>query len=305
MSYLTVSLNPTLQKTLRFGSIIPDTVNRTAVHRLDVAGKGMIVSRVLRQLGKEVTHLTPLGGVMRSLLLSLCEEDGVTVKWVESNSQIRFCYTLVSDADSSVTELVEEPEPVGAGTEERLRGQFETLLAGKKNLVISGTRAAGFSDAIIPFMVRRAKEQGLKVVLDIKGTDLTGSLQYGPDIIKPNLHEFIATFAPDLLAGNGLLKDEALVKERVQATVLDLCETYKCKIVLTRGSQTIWAAEKNHFFEMDVTAVQPVNTTGSGDAFTAGIAAALGDGADFAAAIAEGSRCGALNAGFFRPGVIR
>ena len=154
-------------------------------------------------------------------------------------------------------------------------------------------------------MVRRAKEQGLKVVLDIKGTDLTGSLQYGPDIIKPNLHEFIATFAPDLLAGNGLLKDEALVKERVQAMVLDLCETYKCKIVLTRGSQTIWAAEKNHFFEMGVTAIQPVNTTGSGDAFTAGIAAALGDGADFAAAIAEGSRCGALNAGFFRPGVIR
>ena len=305
MSYITVSLNPTLQKTLRFSSIVPDMVNRTGIHRLDVAGKGMIVSRVLRQLGKKVTHLTPLGGVMRPLLLSLCKEDDIAVKWVESNSQIRFCYTLISDAGSSVTELIEEPEPAGEGTEEQLLEQFEALLPGKENLVISGTRAAGFSDTLIPFMVRRAKEQGLKVVLDIKGKDLLESLQYGPDIVKPNLYEFIATFAPRLIENNVLVDDETAVKEQAKDAALDICEKYACKIILTRGAQTIWAADREHFFEVAVKAVKPVNTTGSGDAFTAGLAAALGDGADFSAAIAEGIRCGALNAGCFRPGVIR
>jgi fructose-1-phosphate kinase PfkB-like protein len=305
MSYVTVTLNPTIQKTLRFSSVIPDTVNRTGIHRLDAAGKALNVSRVLRQLGKAVTHLTPLGGVMRPLLLSLCEADDIPVEWVESNSQIRFCYTLISDADSSVTELVEEPEPAGAGTEERLLEAFETLLAGKTMLVISGTRAAGFSDALIPFMARRAKERGLKLILDLKGRDLVESLPYGPDIIKPNLYEFASTFTPALIDNKGLSGDEALVKKRISAVALEICEKYHCRVILTRGAQKVWAAETGNFFEVAVEALKPLNTTGSGDAFTAGIAAALGDGADFSAIIAEGIRCGALNARCLRPGVIR
>jgi fructose-1-phosphate kinase PfkB-like protein len=75
MAFLTVCLNPTIQKTLRYPSITPGTVNRTAHHRLDVSGKGINVTRVLTQLGKKVTHLTQLGGVMRPLFLSLCEKD--------------------------------------------------------------------------------------------------------------------------------------------------------------------------------------------------------------------------------------
>jgi fructose-1-phosphate kinase PfkB-like protein len=51
--------------------------------------------------------------------------------------------------------------------------------------------------------------------------------------------------------------------------------------------------------------VNVLNTTGCGDAFTAGLASALDDGADFRAAVNEGIRCGALNAALVRPGVIR
>jgi 1-phosphofructokinase family hexose kinase len=305
MSYLTVCLNPTLQKTLRFSSIVPDTVNRTGIHRLDASGKGINVSRVLSQLGKKAAHLTQLGDVMRSLFLSLCEEDSLAVEWVESGSRIRFCYTLINDADSSVTELVEEAEPAGAGTEDRLLEKFKTLIADAEYLIISGTKAAGFSDALFPLMVRRAKEQGLKVILDIRGKDLAESLRYGPDIIKPNLFEFASTFAPDLIQNNAISGGAKTVKERISAAALDICEKYKCRVILTRGAHTIWAAENKRFFETPVDAVKPLNTTGSGDAFTAGLASALGDGAGFSAAIAEGIRCGALNAGHIRPGVIR
>jgi 1-phosphofructokinase/tagatose 6-phosphate kinase len=298
-------LSPAFQKTLRFSSVVGNTVNRTGIHRLDVAGKGINVSRVLSQLGKNVVHLTPLGGVMRPLFLSLCEEDSLSVEWVESNGPIRSCYTIINDADSSVTELVEESPPVGAGTEEALLEKFLSLLSGRKFLVISGTRAAGFSDALIPFMVQKAKEAGLTVIVDIKGKDLVESLRHRPDFIKPNLYEFAATFAPDLIQDNDLLGDEAGVKERIKSESLNLCERFGCRIILTRGSRKIWAARERDFFEVDVGPVKPVNTIGSGDAFTAGLAAALGDGADFTAAITRGIRCGGLNAALFRPGVIR
>ncbi|MCL2266607.1 MAG: PfkB family carbohydrate kinase [Treponema sp.] len=324
MAFLTVCLNPTIQKTLRYPSIISGTVNRTALHRLDVSGKGVNVTRVLTQLGKNVLHLTQLGGVMKLLFLSLCENDGLCVEWAESGSEIRFCYTLLTDA--AVTELVEESQPVAAGTEKHLIEKFDMLLE-KDNyfdysapviphssfynphcLIISGTKAAGFSDNIFPTMTRKAKEKGLCIILDVKGNDLINCLEYEPDIIKPNLYEFAATFAPQLIKDNDLVindNNKNIIKETIESKIMDITQKYKCRVILTNGSKKIITADKNNVIEIDVPAVKAVNTIGCGDAFTAGLAAALSGGADIIAAINEGNRCGALNAGLEKPGVIR
>ena len=80
---------------------------------------------------------------------------------------------------------------------------------------------------------------------------------------------------------------------------------YNCRVILTNGSRKILAADMDKFFEVDIQPVKAVNTTGYGDAFTAGLAAALEDGANFKDAIAEGVRYGALNATLIRPGVVR
>jgi len=308
MSFLTVCLNPTLQKTLRFSSIYPGTVNRTGVHRLDASGKGINVTRVLTQLGKRAIHLTQLGGGLRPLFLSLCEQDGLSVQWVESESQIRFCYTLLTDTDGAVTELIEESEPVRAGTEERLLEKLDDILARTADLhwvIISGTKAAGFSDTVIPAMTRKAKEKGLKVILDIKGKDLIESLKYQPDIVKPNLFEFAADFAPELIKNNELITTDDTAKERIKSAVLDMARKNNCRVILTNGSRKIIAADTDKFFEIEVQPVKAVNSTGCGDTFTAGLAAALENGAGFREAINEGCKCGALNAALVRPGVIR
>jgi len=306
MSFLTVCLNPTIQKTLCFSSITPGAVNRTASHRLDVSGKGINVTRVLTQLGKDVKHLTQLGGVMRPLFLSLCEKDGLSVEWAESGSEIRFCYTVINEtggvpsAGCTVTELVEESRPVAPGTEELLLEKFDAILScAPRCLVVSGTKAAGFSDALIPEITRRAKEKGLMVILDIKDNDLTGSLKYEPDVIKPNLDEFLRTF--------GFKTYDAENETDLNEFVLELARKHRCRVIITNGSRKITAADgvPNNIFSFNVEPVTAVNTTGCGDAFTAGLAAALEEGADFKTAITEGMRCGALNASFLRPGVIR
>lgn len=313
MTFLTVCLNPTLQKTLYFSSIKTGSVNRTAIHRLDVSGKGINVTRVLTQLGKKAVHLTHLGDGMsaglRPLFLSLCEQDGLSVEWVESKSQIRFCYTVINENSGEVTELIEEPEPVSvetevsAGTEQRLLEKFETLIGGESSLkyvIISGTKAAGYSDMTIPYMAKKAKEKGLYIILDIKGKDLTESLKYKPDIIKPNLDEFTQTFGLEVDNAAGL-----------RELMIDIAQKYRCHIILTNGSRKILAATASgtvcgdKYFEIEIQPVKAVNTTGCGDAFTAGLAAALDDGADFNSAINEGIRCGALNAGLIKPGVIK
>jgi 1-phosphofructokinase/tagatose 6-phosphate kinase len=308
-SFLTVCMNPSLQKTLRFSSLARDRINRTENHRLDASGKGVNVSRVLTQLGKTNGHITQLGGILRPLFLDLCAQDKLSLEWVESGSSIRFCYTLLDDADHSVTELVEESQPVTPGTEERLMAAYTRLLPAYETVIISGAKAGGFSDALVPSMVRQAKEADRQVILDLRGKDLINSLRYKPDIIKPNLLEFAETFAPALKARLFVpeapdASQEALIRSPIRDLCLELCRNYQCRIILTRGAQSIWFAESGGFGEYALEALQPVNTTGSGDAFTAGLAAALSEGADMEAAIAQGACCGKLNAGLFKAGVI-
>lgn len=311
MPFLVVCLNPTLQKTLCYPSITLDAVNRTAVHRIDASGKGMNVTRALAQLGKNVVHLTHLGRDLRPYFLSLCAEDNLSVEWVESGSQIRLCYTVLTENDSGVTELVEEPQPVSAGTEKLLLEKFTSLLELDFTcLIISGTKARGYSDEVIPFMVRKAKEKGLAVILDVKGKDLQGSLQYKPDLVKPNLFEFASTFAPELIKENVLIADAARVKERIEPVMRGLVSQYGCRVILTDGGRKIYAACANAFFEVEPQRVKAVNSTGCGDAFAAGFAVAM-ENLDtktlsgFREAILEGCRCGALNAGLLRPGVVK
>jgi 1-phosphofructokinase/tagatose 6-phosphate kinase len=300
--YLTVSMNPTLQKILCFPSIAIDRVNRSSRHRFDVAGKGLNVCRVLSQLGKPARHLTTLGGDLRPLFLEMSRQEGLPVHWVESGSPIRFCYTLIDEGEGSVTELIENAGAVEEGTEGRLRDAYEKLLADCGTVVIAGTKAPGFSGELVPFMVRRAKEQGRRVVLDLWGKDLLDSLPHNPDVIKPNLEEFAATFAPELVCGGEPAADEA-AKETILRICRELYATYRCDIVLTRGIKPVWFVSGGVFDECPVTpAPCIVNTTGSGDAFTAGLASALDAG--LRAAVAEGVRCGALNAGFLRVGTI-
>jgi 1-phosphofructokinase/tagatose 6-phosphate kinase len=304
-SFLTVCLNPTLQKTLVFPNLVPDTVNRTGEYRLDAAGKGLNAGRVLVQLGKNCIHLTQLGGMLRPLFLDLCIREGLKIEWVESHSPIRFCYTLLDRGSRQVTELVEEGERVGRGTGERLLEALARLLPDHSVLIISGSKAAGFSDNLIPEMVRMAKEAGLRVILDIRGPDLLNSLRWKPDVVKPNLLEFLSTFAPGLSGSDEPSGGVERTREMVNRICGDVYRKYGCRIVLTRGASSVWYTETGELADYAVDPAEPLNTTGSGDAFTAGLAAALEDGASLREAVAEGCRCGKLNAGLLRPGVIR
>jgi 1-phosphofructokinase/tagatose 6-phosphate kinase len=224
---------------------------------------------------------------------------------VESGSPIRFCYTLINKDDESITELVEEAEPVEPGTEQRIWDCYGELLSEQGITIFSGTKARGFSDDLIPLMVRRASEQGKQIILDLRGRDLFHSLEYHPDLIKPNLFEFAQTFAPDLIQNNEIMDNEKQVKARIKEICRELCGKYRCRIVLTRGAQSVWFAEGDRFSESSFEPIKPVNPIGSGDAFTAGLAAALGDGTTLEEAVSRGIYCGRLNAGFLKVGAIR
>jgi sugar/nucleoside kinase (ribokinase family) len=119
-------------------------------------------------------------------------------------------------------------------------------------------------------------------------------------VVKPNLAEFLSGFPAGRAAGSGEISLRSLAHE----TALDWKEKFGAELVLTRGGAPIWFEEGGRAAEEAVVPVKAINPTGSGDAFTAGLAFALASGASLREAVREGARAGALNAANLKPGAI-
>lgn len=304
--FLVVCLNPTIQKTLVFKHLTVDAVNRAETVRTDASGKGVNVARVLTQCGFKATHLTHAGGANRDWFLSLCRADGIDVAWVDSQSEVRFCTTVIDRDGRTVTELVEEALPVSPDTERRLFATYEKLIGGFDVFVFSGTKAAGYSDSLVPRMVELAARREKLIVLDIKGKDLAASLPYRPAVVKPNLEELLASFKADGPAPGRTEEstDERALRDKVAEIARAWKTKYDAELVVTRGSESVWFNEGGEAAEMTTIPVHALNPIGSGDSFTAGMSIALAEGKSLRAAIQEGNRLGSINASLLKPGSI-
>jgi len=299
--FLAVCLNPTLQKTLVFSSARSGEVNRCLKSRLDASGKGVNVARVLGQLGQNCTHLTHAGGRFRRVFLDLAQATGVLVKAVDSKSAVRFCTTIIELETDATTELIEASERISESTESRLRKIYDTLIKTHDIVIISGTKAPGYSEQIIPDFSFKARDQGCRLILDVHGKDLVASLPAKPAVAKPNFAEFVATFEPDLTSSK---PSDAAAIERVETRMRQLSEQYSCAFVVTRGSRATLVSEVGGSWQQAPEKRNVVNPIGSGDAFAAGLASALARKQPLRDAIDEGHRCGLLNAQQLAPGHI-
>lgn len=303
-SFLTVCLNPTLQKTFLLSELRPSEVNRARDHRLDVAGKGVNVSRVLRQAGQTEIHLTHAGGRDLELFRSLCRADLLDPVIVECDVEVRYAYTLLDSSSRSTTEIVEEAVPAPPGVEMEIRAAFEELLPHVDVVIISGSKAPGFTPALFPELTRAARAAKKLVVLDYRGEDLINSLPEQPDIIKPNLAEFVSSFLPELGTISEHADDRRLI-EAVKKRMLEIYREVGSIPVITRGKHSTLYVDEGEVHERAVPAVEVVNTIGSGDAFAAGLAISLHDGASLSVAVDRGHELAGANAARLRPGVIR
>ncbi|WP_319417070.1 PfkB family carbohydrate kinase [Marispirochaeta aestuarii] len=300
--FLAVSLNPVMQRTLLFESWKENRVNRTHTHFLHASGKGVNVARVLTQLEDEVVHITHAGGEDRERFLAMCREDGLILAAVESASQIRTCVTLLSREKGSTTELIADAGPVGPDTDSMVREEFAKRIMDCDFLIISGTKAPGYSGDLYPWMVKKASALGVYSVLDIKGADLRACLHFGPGLIKPNLSEFCATFLPELAVEEHEEDDKVL--EYAAEEMKRIHREYGSLTVLTLGASGALGWDGKELIRQPARQITPVNTIGCGDAFTAGLSHSLAKDEGFARALETARDCAAANAGFIKPGVI-
>jgi fructose-1-phosphate kinase PfkB-like protein len=295
---LTVCLNPTFQRTMLFWDFHYGEVNRAKDARIDASGKGANVVRVLTQMGVESALLTHIGGKGSKEMVRLYADDGLSVITVDSGSEMRTCTTILTP--EATTELIEEPRPVGKGTEEKIRRAFYAAIRKADALIITGTRAPGYSKNLYADMVRTAKGLGKLVVLDLKDDDLLLCLEEHPDVIKPNLSEFAKTFWDKNLPEASEV--EAL-RTKAEDEMRRLYQRYHTSTILSRGSRDLWFWD-TEFKTLPVPAVRTINTIGCGDALTGAFTFYLLQKDTIKEALGKAVTIAGRNAENIRPGSI-
>jgi sugar/nucleoside kinase (ribokinase family) len=118
----TVTLNPTIDRTMVFPRLDVGELNRATQSRTDLSGKGVNVSVALRQLGLESTMIGIAAGVYGRLLLNGLRDMGYDCDFIEVAGETRSNVTVIDEARNETTKLNEPGPTVSAADLDALAG---------------------------------------------------------------------------------------------------------------------------------------------------------------------------------------
>ena len=299
--FLCICFSATLQKTVTFPSVRLEEVNRSDHYRLDASGKAVNAARILAQLEKDcVTTYCPLGKYNYKDFEYLAKEDNLNLAYSKLPGYTRECLTLLDKALGTTTELVIS-EPVLKRTKDfnwlesaLMKVNLPIMIDDADAVLLAGSRPGIWCEELYPTLAKYAVDKGKLFLADYHGKDLLKTLEIcTPSIIKINEEEFLGTFGQST-------EDEAELKKLI---ISKSCELNNI-IIITRGTKSVYAANKGNFSECPIEKVKAVNTTACGDSFNAGFLYEYANTGNFQAALQKGIWCAARNAESEVPGTI-
>ncbi|WP_084958661.1 1-phosphofructokinase [Thermoactinospora rubra] len=269
---LTLTLNPSLDRTIEVDSLERGAVIRAGAARLEPGGKGVNVSRALLANGVASCAVVPYGGDQGHRLISLLGAAGLDMVTVPVQGPTRSNITL-AEPDGTITKI---NEPGTALSAEELERIAEAVLGAAHSadwLVASGSLPPGVPADVYAMLTRRFSAAGILVAVDTSGPALECALAAGPALIKPNREELAEATGRQLYRLGDVVEAAEKLRAAGARTVLASLGRDGALLVQEDG---VW------YGEAPVT--EPRSAVGAGDALLAGFLAA---GAWGPAALAE------------------
>ena len=281
---VTVTPNPSLDRTLHLPLLSPGRVNRATSSMTEPSGKGVNVALALNGVGVEVCAVLPVGGATGDEIAERLGVLGLDTIGVPIAGQVRSNVSLV-EADGRSTKINEPGPTLSAEEVSALCAAAVSVGATGDWTLWAGSLPAGFGPTRLATAVADARAAGRRVAVDASGSALTAVLDNDrdglPHLIKPNADELAEAVGATLTTvGDVTAAASALLARGVQ-TVL---------VSLGGDGAVLVDADLPEPLYGSATARRVVNTVGAGDAFLAGFLAAPAGGAG---ALANALRFGA------------
>ena len=258
---ITVSMNPAIDKTVEVSRLLPGGLNRILKVEYDAGGKGINVSKTIRELGGESIATGFLGGNAGKTIENVLNERNIQNDfiWVDGETRTN---TKVFEENGEVTELNEPGPIIGEEQMKKLMNKLEEYADENALFILAGSIPNGVDKHIYAKIIRLVHTNGAKVLLDADGELFRNSLAAGPDMIKPNRVELEEYAGIDYRASD----------EEILQMARDLLAKGMKTVAVSMGKSGAMIVREGFEVRCPALSVKAHSTVGAGDAMVAALA---------------------------------
>lgn len=275
----TITQSPMLTRTIEVEEIVYDDVNEVIEERNTIWGKGIDISRVIKELGGQSVVLGFVGGYNGIEVEGRLVSEGIVCDFTRIHDEIR-SNTIISQRKKNVQTLLSTSGPEIRPFEISALYNKVREVPNESYVVLAGSMPQGMSDTFFAQLITTLKEKNVRVILDSDEEVLARGLNAGPFLIKPNIHEFGRLI-------NKNIRDMEDIFEEVQP-YLSMVEY----IVVSAGARGVIGVSKEGNYHVIPPKVKVRSSLGAGDSCVAGMVFALHNGGSFAESLVLGVACG-------------
>ena len=263
----TVTLNPSLDRHVEVENLMLDESNRWVSSRREPGGKGINVSRVIRELGGETVAYGFIGGFDGEVETRILKQKGVPCDFTPIKGEIRSNF-IITDLKTHRQTRISAPGPeISAGELKKLIDKITNLKPRPDYMVFAGSVPPGVPADIYRVLIQKMKSLGIITVFDSADQWLKEGIKAKPDVIKPNVRE-----------AQALLGVELKTEEEIIYAVKTFVSSGIKIASISRGRDGLIIAGKDAVLKVMPPDVEVMSTVGAGDSSVAGLVLKLSQG---------------------------
>lgn len=279
----TVTFNPAIDYIVHTDEMETGGVIRSSREEIYIGGKGLNVSQVLKELGKESEAFGFVAGFTGEAIERGMKDYGIAADFVHleegfSRINVKVKAEREAEINGHGPEIPEEKI-------EELFGKLEKLQDGD-TIVLAGSIPASLPQDMYERILDYLKDKKVRAVVDATKDLLLNVLKYKPFLIKPNNFELGEMFQVTLHTEEDIVTYAKKLKEMGAVNVL----------VSMAGDGAVLLDEHGTVHRCPVCKGMVQNSVGAGDSMVAGFIAGYEQGGDYEYALKLGTAAGGATA---------
>jgi 1-phosphofructokinase len=276
--YYTITLNPAIDMLTKVENFEFGKLNRTGESDYVIGGKGINISLLLNNIGKESKALGFIAGFTGYFIKEELKKKGIKSNFVETKGFTRINIKLTTEQE---TEINSQSSKVA---KENIKEFFDTLeeLSDNDTVFLSGNIIPGMDSDDFAAIAKKVREKGAKLVVDSNKDMVLDTLKYKPFIIKPNEFELGEMFGVKISNTEEIAKYAKKLQEMGAENVL-----------VSRGSKgAILFTNEGDVFIANTAMGKVISTIAAGDSMLAMFVAKYDETGDYRLSLQYASAAG-------------
>jgi 1-phosphofructokinase family hexose kinase len=281
---LTLTINPAIDQNVTADRLVFEDRAYIVDTSESAGGRGINASCVIHSFGGETMAIAPSGGRAGKRFQALLCGCGFPTEIVPMKKGIRTNFTITDRR--GLTIKLNQPGPRLSKQELELLGEtVRKKLPGAAWLMLCGSLPPGVPGTFYSELIKVARADGVKTLLDTDGEALIEGVRAGPTVVAPNQQE-----------AERLLNTALITRSQFLDAATQIRSMGAESVILSLGSRGAVGASARGLVEVVPPRIDAVCPIGSGDALAAAFTWALAGNGDFADALRWGVAAGTASA---------